>query len=105
MDDTSLPNQELNISMDEFVEILKLNKKYPQCVHSGYCCKKSPCAFGEMNKEWTRCIYLNPENKCDRHDWILQQPLSKWNPAFGAGCCSPMNSDRMEILKQMEKGD
>ena len=39
---------------------------------------------------------------CQKYDEILAGEDKSWHiaPAFGAGCCSSMNSDRTAILKK-----
>ncbi len=79
------------------------------CVRSGYCCNERPCPFGRSDE--TRpghkqpCVYLEGDGpgayKCGIADWILTQPQWELSPAFGAGCCSTMNSDRRDVLKKL----
>ncbi|MGR5555777.1 hypothetical protein ACQKQC_05685 [Vibrio fortis] len=75
------------------------------CLNSGWCCRKSPCGFGEWSQELSRCIYLVPSVDapdrflCGKYEEISAIPSAKFNPAFGYGCCSPMNSDR-EAIKE-----
>ena len=72
------------------------------CVRSGYCCKQSPCQFGQWNEEKHQCDHLVTQNNqyhCNIADEIMSRPGWEMNPAFGAGCCSPFNTDRQEILK------
>lgn len=67
------------------------------CVNCGYCCKKAPCPYGEWDPVNKRCKQLTPDNKCGIHDEIAGDTVA---PAFGTGCCSPMNSDRLAIVRQ-----
>lgn len=69
------------------------------CVHCGYCCKKAPCPYGEPDTE-KGCKHLTADNKCGVYDKAKDDPVS---PAFGTGCCSPMNSLRLEIIKKRKK--
>ena len=78
------------------------------CVGSGFCCTKSPCAYGEMNDTNSGCKHLLPANDlgqrgCGKYDWIKEN-VPNWEsyPAFGAGCCMPMfNTMREEVIKNI----
>lgn len=74
------------------------------CVNSGYCCKQAPCPFGSWNAEKHQCNSLKgdkPGNyECEKYDFIMTQPYGREvSPAFGAGCCSPLNTDRRELIQ------
>lgn len=73
------------------------------CVNSGYCCKVVPCPYGtvDLATGWCRYLEETATNRyiCGRYDYIKKQPGADMLPAFGAGCCSTTNSDRMEILQ------
>lgn len=79
------------------------------CVLSGFCCTKSPCAYGEWNEGRTACRYLSAENDigqrgCERFDWIKENvPSWETYPAFGAGCCMSMNTLRRDIISRLAK--
>ena len=74
------------------------------CVRCGYCCRRSPCGFG-----WTKgplnpgCMYLRGdrpgEYACGIIDSIIGRPDWELNPAFGAGCSSPLNSERRRLVE------
>jgi len=49
------------------------------CVGSGYCCTKTPCAYGERGEDGTNWAYY---------------------PAFGAGCCMP-NEMRKRVISAL----
>lgn len=75
------------------------------CVRSGYCCKAAPCPFGKWNPERTQCAHLVGEGPghyaCGIYDEIVGQEASaEFGPAFGAGCCSPLNTDRRIVHLQ-----
>lgn len=74
------------------------------CMRSGFCCKQGPCAFGTWDTEKKQCAHLvgnKPgEYACGIVDEILTKPGWELNPAFGAGCCSALNSDRLKLLKE-----
>lgn len=73
-----------------------------ECVHCGYCCKKAPCPFGEVDPTTGRCIYLVEKSGlyyCSEYESIKDKPGAELSPAFGAGCSSALNSDRWSILR------
>ena len=82
------------------------------CVNSGFCCKQSPCPFGEKDERgW--CKHLKemkwegntPRYLCGIADFISEQPGADLCPAFGAGCSSTLfNTDRDSIKKEMKDG-
>ena len=84
------------------------------CVGSGMCCTKGPCAFGEVTSQTNpSCRFLEVKKtvedvtifKCGRYDYISAQPGSEWNPAFGAGCCMGLFNDaRNKILALIAAG-
>lgn len=78
-----------------------------ECLRSGYCCKKALCPFGEWNEDETACRFLEGdrpgEYSCGRYDWIVLQPGADFSPAFGAGCCSPLNTDRRGLGRPLER--
>jgi len=71
------------------------------CLRSGFCCKQAPCPFGKWNEAKTQCEYLVGDEpggyECGIYDEIVQQPGAELVPAFGAGCCSNLNSDRIGL--------
>lgn len=75
------------------------------CVRSGYCCKQAPCAFGVWDSSAGQCKFLEGgvagKYLCGIYDWIMSLPAERMasvNPAFGHGCCSSLNSDRLNVL-------
>lgn len=80
-----------------------------QCVKSGFCCKKAPCAFGTWDAVKGQCAHLEVEaeivpgihvHRCGIYDQIKDKPGAAINPAFGAGCCSPLfNENRTAIIR------
>ena len=76
------------------------------CLRSGYCCKQAPCPFGKPVSLTDRsCAYLGGKSVgkyfCTVYEQILEgMPDNKADvsPAFGSGCCSPMNSERQGII-------
>ena len=70
------------------------------CINSGWCCKQGPCAFGTWDAERHQCQHLTADHKCGIYEEIISRPENEWywNPAFGAGCCSPNNPARRELL-------
>lgn len=81
-----------------------------ECVRCGYCCQASTCAFGFWNLEQGRCAYLAGtipgEYRCLIYEAIRERPEAKIDPAFGAGCSSPLfNTDReTAIRRRKERG-
>ena len=49
------------------------------CVQSGFCCRRSPCAFGEWDEEKQQCKYLEDQTDgtalCGRYEEILELPV------------------------------
>ena len=77
------------------------------CVYCGYCCRKSTCPFGTWNKDRQQCEHLierGGDYLCEIHDEILKDPSSNFSPAFGYGCSSPLNSNRLDKLRRFELG-
>ena len=79
------------------------------CMKSGFCCTKSPCAYGEFNENKTACKYLSDPNDisqrdCLRYQWIIENvPTYKSYPAFGGGCCMPMfNEMRDQVINNIK---
>jgi len=75
------------------------------CLRSGYCCKQRPCPYGEVTSPSNpSCRHLQRDEsgryECGIYDQIVRQPGSEISPAFGAGCCSPMNSDRQDLVEK-----
>jgi len=65
-----------------------------------------PCGYGEIGENgW--CKYLKRKEGdvlktyvCSKYEIITKDPNSKYTPAFGAGCCSNLNSQRRDIIRQ-----
>jgi hypothetical protein len=76
------------------------------CIGCSYCCKVRPCPFGEWGEERGCCSYLKEKDdgtyECGIYEEILALPQEQWYfaPAFGAGCCSALNSDRQDLIKK-----
>ena len=68
------------------------------CINSGYCCRQAPCPFGTWDAARHQCAFLTADNKCQKYDEILASGQGAMSPAFGAGCCSPMNPTRQALL-------
>ncbi len=76
--------------------------KYWACVNCGFCCRQDACSFGKWNYTLKQCEYLSFENKqsiCKKYDEIIQYPQAEFNPAFGAGCCANLNTERHRIIE------
>ena len=77
---------------------------FAPCIQSGYCCSVAPCPFGEWDAKRGHCAHLLDANEagrrgCARFNEIKRDPSSRISPAFGAGCCSPLNSVRRALLQ------
>ena len=83
-------------------ESLPLHPGARTCINSGYCCRVAPCPFGTWDAQRHQCTHLTEDNKCGVYDEILARPQEEWQlaPAFGAGCCSPLNPDRQRMLAE-----
>lgn len=80
------------------------------CVRSGFCCKKTPCGYGEWNEDKTQCAYLTVDEQglhaCEKYEDISKDPFSKFSPAFGYGCCMSIgNTDRDKIIAKHYDGE
>jgi len=79
---------------------------HPQCIRSGWCCKKAPCGFGEATSPTDNsCLHLigdkAGEYSCGKYDEIaagMPNNAAHISPAFGAGCCATLNDDRLALL-------
>jgi hypothetical protein len=75
------------------------------CLQCGFCCKQTHCGFGSWDAEKKQCTKLIDNGDgtygCSRYEEIIAMDPSRWAvaPAFGAGCCAPINEDR-ERLRQ-----
>ena len=90
---------------------LKLVKGAKECLRCGWCCKRCSCGHGKyVNAEW-KCGNLVDNRdgtfSCGIHQGIIDLPPEEWIiiPAFGAGCCSPMNGDRKNLEKRLRNKD
>tara|TARA_A100001037_G_C15101765_1_gene614354 strand:+ start:375 stop:659 length:285 start_codon:yes stop_codon:yes gene_type:complete len=87
--------------------------EFAPCVRSGFCCKQSPCYFGEVTSSTNRaCKYLGGDNPgeyfCMKYDEIIDgmpENNADFSPAFGAGCGSTLfNPDRTKLLLAIKEG-
>ena len=74
-----------------------MNEPNPRpCVGCGYCCKTVPCQYAILHLgvrlgEECPALYHDDERwRCE----AAEDPLLVAAVGIGAGCCSPMNSDR-----------
>jgi hypothetical protein len=75
------------------------------CLRSGYCCKKAPCPYGKSISDTNlACRYQGGDKPgeyfCKKYNEIILDETSWISPAFGSGCSSPLNSDRLQIKKK-----
>jgi len=77
------------------------------CLRCGYCCKVAPCVYGRWDPYRHQCAYLTQEvggdYSCDLYDEIKGKEGAEISPAFGAGCSSTFNTDRMKKVKPWEE--
>jgi len=79
-----------------------------RCIRSGFCCKQAPCGFGEsVSLDNPACKFLGGgspgEHYCKKYDEIISgmpENGAHISPAFGEGCCSTLNPDRLLLLKK-----
>lgn len=75
--------------------------KSTPCLRSGFCCKQGVCPFGRWDAAKKQCAFLEGDRpgsyQCGKYAEIIAHPESEFSPAFGAGCCSSMNADRLKI--------
>lgn len=72
-----------------------------KCVQCGFCCRQGVCTFGVWDVD--KCRYLGDDDRCTVYDLIKNMPGADVNPAFGAGCSSPLfNERRREKLHAMD---
>jgi len=76
-----------------------------QCCFCGYCCRQGVCPFGNWDEEKKQCAHLTEDNKCAIYDEIKNKPGAEFAPAFGAGCCCSLNSERLAIIKGRQLTD
>lgn len=79
------------------------------CVRCGMCCTIAPCGFGEWSSKERKCKFLSFSKRgrarCDKYYEIIKDPSSKFSPAFGSGCCSPIgNERRVEMIMKFYEG-
>ena len=75
-----------------------------ECVRCGYCCKVRSCGFGEWDPQANCCKELirveDGAYGCRKYEEIISGSKDWWcSPAFGAGCCSVFNGDRLAIVR------
>lgn len=93
-------------------EVREHERRNP-CVGSGFCCKKSPCPFGQRDARTGWCMHLVPwegdelgvpRYRCARYEYIKTQPHWQILPAFGGGCALPNgNLDRERVLVELRR--
>lgn len=76
---------------------------YTPCVRCGYCCKKSTCPLGiQFDSQPENCSYLGGNKIGEYFCRFVTENIvhdAKTMIAVGAGCCSPLNTDRKIALK------
>lgn len=91
---------------------------WPECVGSGYCCKKGPCglavARGHDMKHWLEGGKGCPDLvEKDGRYWCglylraagPKKAKIKYELAIGEGCCSSLfNTEREKILRRRQSG-
>ena len=74
--------------------------KVAACVRSGYCCKKATCAVGVAHgANPVGCKFLQGDKPGEYKCGLVESnPRVRNMLAIGAGCCSPLNSDRTTLV-------
>ena len=89
--------------------VLELWPGASPCVQCGHCCRTTCCGYGTWDPVANRCTDLvdKPDGTydCGKFLEIINGTDESWRiaPAFGAGCCSSMNSARQAIMKNCKK--
>lgn len=86
------------------LKLLPLGHGARPCLRCGYCCRSGPCGYGGVRSAKNqRCVHLRGRRPGEYQCTIIASIVSKpgWElcPAFGAGCCSSMNSDRQRLVE------
>jgi hypothetical protein len=87
---------------------LPLYERARPCLHCGFCCLLTPCGFGRTIPNTGGCEHLVKHGDgtytCGEYDRIVNGSDESWKiaPAFGAGCCSPMNQMRRDLEKKQK---
>ena len=96
-----------NISIKQICELDGFQIR--PCMKSGFCCTKSPCAYGQWNDDKSACKYLATKNDigqrdCLRYQWIIENvPTFEIHPAFHTGCSSAIgNVARNSIIERVK---
>jgi len=91
--------------MDDEFEVLfqelQNERACPECVKCGYCCKNTPCYYGEWDESKGQCKYLTENNLCSKYQEIVEyeESLNLRVRLFGSGCClNFLNPDRLRML-------
>ena len=81
---------------------------YRPCVGCGYCCRKAQCTpsirvYGIIPAGCPALYFKDGRYWCQLADEEKKLPEDqRWASkyvAIGAGCCSPLNSDRVKVMK------
>ena len=85
-------------------ELRDYSGRYP-CVRSGYCCKKATCTAGLAHgAEPVGCKFLKGDTPGEYSCGLVEaKPELAEQMAIGAGCCSPMNSTRHDVIRQRDE--
>ena len=86
---------------------------FKPCLRSGFCCKQAPCSFGAVTSDNDpSCRFLGGstagEHFCMKYEEIQAgspENGSAFSPAFGSGCCSPLNTFRIKLEKGIGQYD
>ncbi|AEX85120.1 hypothetical protein XO10_03460 [Marinitoga sp. 1135] len=92
---------------DDFEEVfdkMQHTEVCPPCVQCGYCCKHTPCFYGEWDEEKQQCKFLTEDNKCSKYDEIVkyEESINAEVRMFGSGCClNYLNPDRIAKIRKI----
>ena len=96
------------MTLDEFLVLAEQSAPYEPCVGSGYCCKKVVCweglrAFGSVAAPCPALRKTADRYVCGLYvdaDGEEKERIAS-SLHIGAGCCSNMNTDHRDIVRQL----
>ena len=90
-------------SQEEIERDKFLSELFP-CVHCGYCCQKTVCAYGEWDTKKEQCSFLTDDLKCQKYDEIVEREKDCQYPMFNCGCPSTLFNDQRDAkIREIEE--